>query len=162
MQNVCHCLQTPQLYKFARMYKCINASALLCLQLCVHVSRLCTAGVLRDEEESVSPLYLIEEMIGILMDHAEQSTSNAQADLFSNQEDAKKQRVNVNEVKQCCQWCSNYWSWVWCFCLSIFPRAFTKYGKNVRGPNEISHLFLRALYRLKIAFGLSGNTRLKK
>lgn len=44
------------------MYKSINVSAALCLQLYVHVwmshgSR--TAGVLRDEEESVSPLYLI-------------------------------------------------------------------------------------------------------
>lgn len=42
-------------------------------------------------------------MIGILMDYAEKSTSNAQADLFSNQEDVMQQRVNVNEVKQCRQ-----------------------------------------------------------
>lgn len=67
------------------------------------VSRLCTAGVLRDEEESVSPLYLIQEMIGILMDYAEQFSSNARADLFTNQEDVMQQRVNENEVRQCCQ-----------------------------------------------------------
>lgn len=32
---------------------------------------------LRDEEDSVSPLYLIQEMIGILMDYAGPSSSNA-------------------------------------------------------------------------------------
>lgn len=85
------------------MYESINASAVLCLQLyvlCVDVSRLCTAGVLRDEEQSVSPLYLIWEMIGILMARAERSTSNARADLSGNQEDVMQQRANVNKVKQ--------------------------------------------------------------
>lgn len=33
----------------------IYVSVVLCLQLCVDVSRLCTAGVFRDEEESVPP-----------------------------------------------------------------------------------------------------------
>lgn len=66
---------------------------------CVDVSRLRTAGVLRDEEETVSPLYLIQEMIGILMDHAEQGTSNAQADLFSNQEEVVEHRLNEEKVK---------------------------------------------------------------
>ena len=69
------------------------------------VSRLCTAGVLRDEEESVSPpLSDTGDDWNINgLRRAEQSTSNAQADLFSNQEDVMKQRINVNKVKQCCQ-----------------------------------------------------------
>lgn len=58
----------------------------------MHVSRLRTAGVFRDEEESVSPLYLIEELIGILM------PSGARLDLFSNQEVVMQQRVDGNEV----------------------------------------------------------------
>lgn len=43
-------------------------------------------------------------MFGILMDYAGQSTSNAQAHLFSNQEDVVQQWVDVNEAKQCSQW----------------------------------------------------------
>lgn len=44
--------KTPQLYKFAL---CICNALFTALCSCVDVSRLCTAGVLRDEEESVSP-----------------------------------------------------------------------------------------------------------
>lgn len=78
--------RSPQLYKFAL---CICDALFTALHPCVYVdvSQLGTAGVLRDEEESVSPLYLKREMIGILMDCAGQSTSNAQTHLFSNQED---------------------------------------------------------------------------
>lgn len=92
------------------MYESINVSAVLCLQLCVHVlmSHGSAQLVFWEMKKSLSlPLYLIQEMIGILMDYAEQSTSNAQADLFSNQEDVMKQWVNVNKVKQYCQWCWN-------------------------------------------------------
>ncbi|TNN62664.1 hypothetical protein EYF80_027105 [Liparis tanakae] len=48
-----------------------------------------------EEPHSFPRLLEDKEMIGILMDHAEQSPSNAQADLFSNQEDVMEQRVNT-------------------------------------------------------------------
>lgn len=51
------------------------------------------------------------------------------------------------------------------FLFEHLSRTFYfKLGKNVRGkgPNEKSHLFLRALYYLKIVFGLSGKEKIKK
>lgn len=92
------------------MHESINVSAVLCLQLCVRVwmSHSSAQLVFWEMKRSLSlPLYLKQEMIGILMDYAERSTSNAQADLFSNQEDVMKQWVNANKVKPCCQSCSN-------------------------------------------------------
>lgn len=129
MQNWCRLPADPLTY-ISLPY----ASAMLCLQLrirvCVDVSQLGTAGVLRDEEESVSPLYLKREMIGILMDCAGQSTSNAQTHLFSNQEDVMRRWVNVNEAKQCCQWCFKPVGDVWRFDLSPFQSFYCELRKT--------------------------------
>lgn len=64
----------------------IYVSVVLCLQLCVDVSRLCTAGVFRDEEESVPPPPLSD--IGDDWNiNGPGRASNAQAHSLSNQED---------------------------------------------------------------------------
>lgn len=107
MQDEHHAKLMPLPAKLLNYISLPYASAMLCLQLYVRVwmSHDSAQLVFWEMKRSLSlPLYLISEMIGILMDYAGQSTSNAQAHLLSNQEDVVQRWVNVNEAKQCCQW----------------------------------------------------------